>query len=1438
MSQSTMSVHAVRSRASLWTVLLSSLFLLLSACGGGASNKSNSPSSKTSSIASTSSSAEASSQIVQTSSSNAAGQTSSDANSSLPATAVILSGRVAVGAALANARVIARCSDGSGFAVPVVTDINGGYQGTIPDSASLPCALQARGGEPEVVLHSYASAPGTVNITTLTDLIISSASGQLPLAWFDSNNWQSVAAALDSTQSELAHQLSASGYTLNINTFAPFTTNFVIGDAHDKIMDRLQEAIDANGDLTSYEDLIARIHSGNGLTEIPPVPSTRVTATSVGLLVNNGIPTLRVTGTVSGTYNSDTFLRIRTGSTVINATNSSLTEGQFSADVNLTQLTQAGTWYDVLVGITSINSLTDLSDSLANMGQTITVNNHVYSFKEWGGQLKVNFDDTTASSSSSSTSSAKTSVTATSAILLVNNGIPTLRVTGTVSGANSDTFLRIRTGTTVINVANSAITTGQFSADVNLTQLTQAGTWYDVLVGITSINSLTDLSNSLANMGQTITVNNRVYSFKEWGGQLKVNFDNATTSSSSSAAPSSSSSISSAATSVTATSVALLVNNGIPTLRVTGTVSGTNSATFLCIRTGGSCISNVTNSSTTAGQFSADVDLHTLTNDIWYDLLVGVTGVSLTDLTQAMANMAQTITVNGRLYEFKEYNGDLKINIKDVSITANATAVTLEEVNGVPTLRVNGTITGTSNDDVYLSIRTNGETYNIPNNQTTAGLFSADFDPAVLTKAGTWYDIVLGITSKNTTASIPDARADMNQTLSKDGRTYEFKQWDHLLKINFSMVLPGENQSIRIEFGLNDTANGNQTTSPDTNGVYWNNVLANVAAGAEITAPVTLSGLKTTDNLVTAAKVTINTSTTAANRWLSNGRNTGGLLTPNPTYLNNYAIDTATEDFFFVQSNGTATLTLSGLDPNRLYNLKFFGTRAANDARRTTYTVTGATPEQSVELQTTGTGVGADSYNGNNNTLVSITDAQPTTTGELTITVHGTTGQFGYLGFLEITGGVYKAAAPSEVARWVAQDMADPLAANSVLFVGSSSIRRWETLTEDFRDYNIIQRGWGGSWFTGVNDYSPWVVWPYQPSAIVMWAGTNDLNGNQTAQQVLNEYRTFVSNMKTQSPNSHFFWISITPNTGNANLNSVRMETNALIKQEIDNDTSGKLHYIDVATHFEDVRDNNPALFTDYYVDSLHLSRLGYAYWANAVRTALAGAVPANKTATTNPATLASGEELFFDFGPSNTSEGDPTSTDSNGHHWNNWVATNGGGLVNVGEHIANLVDSTGRHTGIGMTIAAGFQANGKTTGGLLAPDLALLGDLAVATATQDFFFSSADGKWNGSDDDLPGGLMLTGLNPSLTYTFHLFGSRAATDARITEYSVRGHNTGVAQLQTSGTGISHDGTKNGNDSQIAVITGIQPDAFGQVWIDLTVIQGSYAYLNAMKIVAE
>lgn len=240
---------------------ISIVCIALTACGGGSSDKKNNSSSK----------------VAQTGSS-AAGVTESSSvastTSSLPAATVVLSGRVAIGAAIPNATVVARCADGSGFTAPVVTDINGGFQGTIPDTASLPCALQARGGNPEVVLHSYATTPGTVNVTVLTDLILASASGQSPSAWFDSSNWQSVGATLESTQNELARQLAESGYNLDADTFTPFTISFVVGDAHDQIMDRLQEAIAAEGGLDSYEDLIEQIKSGEGLGVIPPVPNS------------------------------------------------------------------------------------------------------------------------------------------------------------------------------------------------------------------------------------------------------------------------------------------------------------------------------------------------------------------------------------------------------------------------------------------------------------------------------------------------------------------------------------------------------------------------------------------------------------------------------------------------------------------------------------------------------------------------------------------------------------------------------------------------------------------------------------------------------------------------------------------------------------------------------------------------------------------------------------------------------------------------------------------------------------------------------------------------------------------------------------------------------------------------------------------------------------
>ncbi len=108
-----------------------------------------------------------------------------------PPTSQVLEGTAAIGAPIVNGTIIARCADGSGFTQQVTTDADGSWSGMIGDEA-LPCALQVSGGTPEVTLHSYASAAGTINISPLTDLVLALATTQTPQDWFNDFDGGSV----------------------------------------------------------------------------------------------------------------------------------------------------------------------------------------------------------------------------------------------------------------------------------------------------------------------------------------------------------------------------------------------------------------------------------------------------------------------------------------------------------------------------------------------------------------------------------------------------------------------------------------------------------------------------------------------------------------------------------------------------------------------------------------------------------------------------------------------------------------------------------------------------------------------------------------------------------------------------------------------------------------------------------------------------------------------------------------------------------------------------------------------------------------------------------------------------------------------------------------------------------------------------------------------
>ena len=87
---------------------------------------------------------------------------------------------------------------------------------------------------------------------------------------------------------------------------------------------------------------------------------------------------------------------------------------------------------------------------------------------------------------------------------------------------------------------------------------------------------------------------------------------------------------------------------------------------------------------------------------------------------------------------------------------------------------------------------------------------------------------------------------------------------------------------------------------------------------------------------------------------------------------------------------------------------------------------------------------------------------------------------------------------------------APPLGA--VLFVGSSTIRLWKGLEQDFAAQApvVLRRGLGGSRLSEWPEFVPWLVTRYVPKQVIVYAGENDIAEGAQPAEVLAAFVRFV----------------------------------------------------------------------------------------------------------------------------------------------------------------------------------------------------------------------------------------------------------------------------------------------------------------------------------------
>jgi lysophospholipase L1-like esterase len=198
-----------------------------------------------------------------------------------------------------------------------------------------------------------------------------------------------------------------------------------------------------------------------------------------------------------------------------------------------------------------------------------------------------------------------------------------------------------------------------------------------------------------------------------------------------------------------------------------------------------------------------------------------------------------------------------------------------------------------------------------------------------------------------------------------------------------------------------------------------------------------------------------------------------------------------------------------------------------------------------------------------------------------------------------------EAAAGDTQSRWdaafaafAATDRAAPPPPGGVLFVGSSSIRLWQNLEQQFKAQPVVlKRGFGGSRLSDCVTYLNRLVISYRPRLVLLYAGDNDIAAGSGPAEVLHRFAAFAKGVHVALPATRIAYISIKPSPARRALLPRIREANDLIHDYIDHHAG--LEYIDVHTPMLDTAGQPRAEL--FRPDRLHLNDAGYALWQRVI---------------------------------------------------------------------------------------------------------------------------------------------------------------------------------------------------------------------------------------------
>jgi lysophospholipase L1-like esterase len=156
----------------------------------------------------------------------------------------------------------------------------------------------------------------------------------------------------------------------------------------------------------------------------------------------------------------------------------------------------------------------------------------------------------------------------------------------------------------------------------------------------------------------------------------------------------------------------------------------------------------------------------------------------------------------------------------------------------------------------------------------------------------------------------------------------------------------------------------------------------------------------------------------------------------------------------------------------------------------------------------------------------------------------------------------------AELAAFEERDRESPPQTGGIVLLGSSNIRLWNTLADDFPGMTVVNRGVGGCRLEELVEFAPRLVSAPRPRVIVVSAGTNDIADGRTTESIQAAYERLVAVLRREQPEATIVFLAISPTVKRWDQVERQAQANAAIKAVIDADSQGDLVYLDANAAF------------------------------------------------------------------------------------------------------------------------------------------------------------------------------------------------------------------------------------------------------------------------------